>query len=109
MRSIKLLHDTANKERRKSEDLRHEATKNRLKAVETIEDQPLSLQYTNEAQKNEEKAAQHDNTAMNLENEAIALEAKALELNRKKNEIQASSQAEIVKLDKEEKSLRGEI
>lgn len=108
MQSIQDLHDAADKERQKASDLRHEADRNRGKSDNSGDDTQSSLQYLNEAQMNEEKAAQHDQVATKFDAKATDLEAKALELNRQKTEIQNTSQAQIDRLDKEEKKLRGE-
>ena len=108
MKSIQLLHDTAEKERVKSQGLRKEAEKHRQKAQDNLDNPDVIITENNEAQRNEEKASQHDQEAAALEKEATELEAKALELNRRKNEIQATSQAQMNKLDQEEKMLRGQ-
>lgn len=108
MQSIQQLHDAADKERQKATDLRQLAEKNRLKYQDNMADPTISLRYSNEAQKSEERAALHDQEAMKFETKATDLEAKALEINRQKVELQNNSQAQILKLDQEEKKLRGQ-
>ena len=108
MQSIQQLHDAADKERQKASDLRQEADKNRLKSQDNVADMSVSLRYSNVAQKSEEKAAFHDQDAIKFDTKATDLEAKALEINRQKVELQNSSQAQILKLDQEEKKLRGQ-
>ena len=108
MKSIQQLHDTADKARQKAVAFRNEAEKQRLKAQDNIDNPSIAMSASNEAQKLEEKASQHDQEAARIMQETTALEAKALELNRRKNEIQSSTQAEIDRLDREEKTLRGD-
>jgi len=108
MRTIQQLHDAADKERLKATGLRDEAEKQRLKAQDNMDNPSISMSASNESQKLEEKAAIHDQQATKFLAEATDLEAKALELNRRKNEIQTNTQSEIDRLDREEKSLRGE-
>jgi len=108
MRSIQQLHDAADKERQKADGLRGESQKQRLKAQDSMDNPNIALVAANESQKDEEKAALHDQQAAKLLAEATDLEARALEINRRKNEIQANAQAQIDQLDREEKALRGE-
>ncbi|HEY8886140.1 MAG TPA: hypothetical protein VIM31_01420 [Candidatus Microsaccharimonas sp.] len=107
MRSIQQLQGAANKERQKAEGLRHEAQKSRQKSQDNMADAEIYGRYALDAQKHEEKAAEHDQIAIKFEAEMVNLEAHAVELNKRKTEIQSSSQAQIEKLDQEERMLRG--
>ena len=107
MKTIQLLHDTADKEQAKADNLRGEAEKQRQVAQDNMGDPTVSLRATNEAQKYEQQAAIHDQIAMKASQQAAQLEAKAVELQRRKTEVQTSSQAEIDRLDAEERAIRG--
>ena len=107
MQSIRQLHEAALKERQKAEDLRKAGTRDLLRAQDAMSDPLASQQYSNNAQKYDEKAALRDLEATKFDAEAATLELRILELNRQKNEIQSASLANISRLESEEKSLRG--
>ena len=108
MRNIQQLQDGAAKEHQKADSLRNDAEKNRQRADDSADAPQVAQPFANTAQKYETKAAEHDQAAMKLEEEAKQLEAKAIDLNRQKNEISIASQAQIDRLDAEERALRGQ-
>ena len=110
MRSVLQLRDTASKERVRADSLRKEAQKHRdkINSLQMNTDPKISQAEMNEAQKLEERAAQHDQTALQMEQEAATLESQALEIERKEQELQVSTQATIDKLEGQKKALRGE-
>jgi len=110
MKSIQSIRDTADKARTKANEFRVLAEKTRLQSNDYLPDEPARAQkMLNEAQQYEDRASQHEQEIASLEVEATDLEAKVTELNRRKTEVQATMQAEIDRLDLEEKALRGEI
>jgi hypothetical protein len=108
MKSIQQLHEAAAQETAKADDLRNDADKHRQKAQDNADNPQIMMDENNQAQKSEEKASVHDQAAATFNKEATDLEAKAMEISHQKDAIQASSQAQIEKLEQEEKMLRGE-
>jgi hypothetical protein len=108
MRSILDLHSASTKAHQKADAFRSEAEKNHLKARAFIDDPKSFQQHENNAQKYEEKAVICDQEGMKCDTEAMTMEARVFEINRQKNEIRNTSQAQIERLENEEKMLRGE-
>jgi len=109
MKTVRQLRDSATLERTRADALRKEAQQHRDKANNYLpDDTARSIQETDTAQKLEQKAGEHDQTALGFEQQAADLESKALDVERRQQELQASSQQQLAQLDQEKKALRGE-
>jgi len=110
MKSIQSIRDTADKSRAKADSLRDMAERKRAQSNDYVPDEPARVQQLmNEAQQYENQASALEQEVAGLEVEATDLEAKIADINRRKTEVQTTMQAEIDRLDLEEKTLRGEI
>lgn len=108
MKSIQQLHHEADHERQKAADLRTEAERYRRRAQDTATDPSAAQSEITIAQQNEDKALLREQEANEFDRQALLLEVKLQDIVRRKNEIQTNSQAEIDRLEQEERALRGD-
>ncbi len=110
MQTAKSLRDAATSEQQKAIDLRKQAETHRNKAssFSLADDSKLPMAESEQAQKAEEKAVQHDQAANQFIQQAADLESKAIEKERLKQDTQLAMQSKIDQLDAEAKKLRGE-
>ena len=110
MKSVRQLHDTAERERTRATSLHAEADAHRRRAddYDKAKDWEKANLERDAAQKLVERASQHEQTARDMDQEAANLEQKAIGIERKEQELQTRTQAEIDKLEGQKTALRGE-